>query len=311
MMTGTVSGAADLLRISQPGVSKALKHIESQLKIQLFRRVRGRLLPSVEAEQLFATIAEAWVHIECVENVAQNLSVPAQAVLRVGTTPSLGASLLPSIISTLMKRHKGLRVSVELSAPNVLIESLFVRNIDVALTLFPVSHPGLLVEKIAESPQVCIMPRGHALARHAVITPEMILSFPLVSFPHNTPEGQLIDGLFLQSGIEREVAIEVRSSASACWFVRARAGIAIVDFFTIFGEPFPGIVARPLQPNLSLDINICTHALAPTSNAMIAFSKEAKRQCRLAQRQSTSDTEPHLNSQATPPPSRRRSRDAR
>ena len=44
MMTGTVSGAADLLRISQPGVSKALKHIESQLDIQLFRRVRGRLL---------------------------------------------------------------------------------------------------------------------------------------------------------------------------------------------------------------------------------------------------------------------------
>ena len=64
MMTGTVSGAADLLRISQPGVSKALKHIEGQLDVQLFRRVRGRLLPSIEAEQLFATIAEAWTHIE-------------------------------------------------------------------------------------------------------------------------------------------------------------------------------------------------------------------------------------------------------
>lgn len=310
MMTGTVSGAADLLRISQPGVSKALKHIESQLDIQLFRRVRGRLLPTVEAEQLFATIAEAWMHIERVDSVAQNLSAPAKAILRVGTTPSLGASLLPSIISALLRRHKGTRVSVELSASSVLIESLFVRNIDVALTLFPVSHPGLLVEKVAESPLVCIMPTDHALTHRAVITPADIRPFPFVSFPQNTPEGQLIDSLFLRSGFEREVAIEVRSSASACWFVKAGAGIAIVDFFTIFGEPFPGIVARPLQPSLSLDINICTHALGPTSNSTIAFSKEAKRQCRLAQRRSTSDAEPPMHSQVSPPPPRRRSRDA-
>jgi DNA-binding transcriptional LysR family regulator len=60
MLTGTVSGAAAFLHISQPGVSKLLKHIEDQLGVQLFRRVRGRLLPTVEAEQLFATIGEAW-----------------------------------------------------------------------------------------------------------------------------------------------------------------------------------------------------------------------------------------------------------
>ena len=284
MMTGTVSGAADLLRISQPGVSKALKHIEGQLDVQLFRRVRGRLLPSIEAEQLFATIAEAWTHIERIENVARNLGSGAQAILRLGTTPSLGASLVPSIVSTLMKRHKHMRLSVELSAPNVLIESLFVRNIDVALTLFPVAHPGLLIEKVADSPLVCIMPKGHALARRTVITPADIRPFPFVSFPQNTPEGRLIDGLFLRSGFDRRVSIEVRSSASACWLVKAGAGIAIVDSFAIFGEPFPGVVARPLQPSVSLEINICTHALAPISNPMIAFGKEAKRQCRLAER---------------------------
>jgi DNA-binding transcriptional LysR family regulator len=284
MLTGTVSGAAELLHISQPGVSKALKHIEDQLAVQLFRRVKGRLLPTAEAEQLFTTISEAWLQIERIGTVARNLGSGVPAILRVGTTPSLGASLIPSIVSVLMKRRKALRLSVELSAPNVLLESLFTRNIDIAVTLFPVSHPGILVEKATDSPLVCIMPNGHALARRAWVSLADMKPFPFVSFAPNTPEGLQIGELFARAGFERDVAIEVRSSASACWFVKAGAGLAIVDFFAVFREAFPGVIARPLRPNLSFELNICTHALAPTSDAMVAFANETRRQCQLAQK---------------------------
>jgi DNA-binding transcriptional LysR family regulator len=284
MLTGTVSGAAELLHISQPGVSKALKHIEDQLAVRLFRRVKGRLLPTAEAEQLFTTISEAWLQIERVGNLARNLGSGVPAILRVGTTPSLGASLIPSIVSVLMKRRKELRLSVELSAPNVLIESLFTRNIDVAVTLFPVAHPGLLVEKVTDSPLVCIMPKNHALARRTAVSLADMQPFPFVSFAPNTPEGRQIGDLFARAGFERNVAIEVRSSASACWFVKAGAGVAIVDFFAVFKEAFPGVVARPLRPSISFEMNICTHALAPTSDAMVAFANETRRQCQLAQK---------------------------
>ena len=284
MLTRTVSGAAAFLHISQPGVSKILKHIEDQLGVQLFQRLRGRLLPTVEAEQLFATIGEAWAHVERVERVARNLGSGAPATLRIGTTPSLGAVLVPSVIATLMKRHKQLRVRVELSAPDMLLESLLTRKIDVAVTLFSVSHPEVLAEKVATSPLVCIMPRDHPLARGTFVTPAEMQAFQFISFSSETPEGRLIDDLFAQAGFDRQVAIEVRSSASACWFVKAGAGIAIVDSFAVYQDAFPGVVARPLQPDLAFDINICTHAFAPISDALIAFSKETKRQCRWSQR---------------------------
>jgi DNA-binding transcriptional LysR family regulator len=184
----------------------------------------------------------------------------------------------------LLRRNEQLRVRVELSAPDVLLESLFTRKIDVEVTLFSVSHAGLLAEKVATSPLVCIMPRDHPLARGTVVTLADIRAFQFISFSSDTPEGRLIDDLFAQAGFDRQVAIEVRSSASACWFVKARAGIAIVDFFAVYREAFPGVVARPLHPDLAFDINICTHALAPVSDALMASSKQTKRQCRLSQR---------------------------
>src|SRR5699024_1633699 len=49
LTTGSLTGAAKLLNISQPAASKALQHAEAQLGFDLFSRVRGRLQPTREA----------------------------------------------------------------------------------------------------------------------------------------------------------------------------------------------------------------------------------------------------------------------
>lgn len=52
MQTGTVSGAARNLHVSQPNVTRILAHTEQQLGFGLFERVKGRLVPTVEAKTL-------------------------------------------------------------------------------------------------------------------------------------------------------------------------------------------------------------------------------------------------------------------
>ena len=47
--TGTVTGAAEALGISQPGVSNLIAQLERQTKLTLFERARGRLVPTPEA----------------------------------------------------------------------------------------------------------------------------------------------------------------------------------------------------------------------------------------------------------------------
>src|SRR5579875_2454335 len=49
LTTGSLTGAAKLLNISQPAASKALQHAEDQLGFPLFSRVRGRLQPTQQA----------------------------------------------------------------------------------------------------------------------------------------------------------------------------------------------------------------------------------------------------------------------
>ncbi len=49
MLAGTVTGAAERLRISQPAVSRLISQLESKSKLKLFQRQRQRLHPTPEA----------------------------------------------------------------------------------------------------------------------------------------------------------------------------------------------------------------------------------------------------------------------
>ena len=53
MLAGSVNGAAQLLHVSQPAVSRLIAYTEQRLGFALFQRVRGRLHPTLEAQTLF------------------------------------------------------------------------------------------------------------------------------------------------------------------------------------------------------------------------------------------------------------------
>ena len=53
MLTGSMNGAAKLLFVSQPAVSRLIAHAEQSLGLQLFARDKGKLTPTPEAQRLF------------------------------------------------------------------------------------------------------------------------------------------------------------------------------------------------------------------------------------------------------------------
>src|SRR4028119_559790 len=91
-VNGSVSAAARVLNISQPSVSKTLRHAESLLGFPLFHRTKGRLIPTEDAHSLFSEVSEIQDRVFALREAGRNLKRGAGSILRLSALPSLALS---------------------------------------------------------------------------------------------------------------------------------------------------------------------------------------------------------------------------
>ena len=73
MLTGSVSAAARLINVTQPAVSRILAHAELQLGFPLFHRLKGKLVPTTEAQTLYPHIERLFTQLDDVQRLANSL----------------------------------------------------------------------------------------------------------------------------------------------------------------------------------------------------------------------------------------------
>ena len=90
--TDTVTGAGDRLGISQPGISNLLSQLETETKLSLFKRSKGRLLPTPEAMVLFQEVETLVRSLSQVDQTVVDLQNQRVGHLQVVVTHALSGS---------------------------------------------------------------------------------------------------------------------------------------------------------------------------------------------------------------------------
>lgn len=112
MLTGSVSGAARLLHVSQPAVTQVLQHAELQLGYALFERQANRLVPTREAKALHPEVTRLMSQLEVVRRMSKALAQGESESLRVLIVPSLAVSLLPDALRVFRERYPETAVTI-------------------------------------------------------------------------------------------------------------------------------------------------------------------------------------------------------
>jgi DNA-binding transcriptional LysR family regulator len=113
MATGSVSGAARLLNVAQPGISRALKYLESSLGLSLFIRQGGGYVPAAEARDIFNQVQEVYAKLENLRNAVLQLQRGCNVELSIGSVPSIAHAMVPMALARLKKQFPDIRMNVE------------------------------------------------------------------------------------------------------------------------------------------------------------------------------------------------------
>ena len=79
MVTGTIAGAAKLLNVSAPGISRLMKYTEETLGVRLFNRRHGRYVPTPEARSIFDLLDNVYRKVEDLQFAIDRLGQAARA----------------------------------------------------------------------------------------------------------------------------------------------------------------------------------------------------------------------------------------
>ncbi len=250
---GSISAAARALNVSQPAVSKMLRHTESQLGIMLFELVRGRLAPTDEAHALFREVDEVFARVLSLQVTARNLRRSGAGHLRIGIAPSLGLEVAPAAIAGFRARHPDVSFDVQTLHHDDMAQALYERECDIAFGYDPPPHPRLATRWLAPAAVMVLAPLGHFGADPVPMA--TLAGADLISVSGRGPIGTLVTQALADAGIDARHSIAVGTYYVAAALVRFGSGLALVDEFTARAMAHPAVMASPLLPALDFGVH--------------------------------------------------------
>lgn len=257
MRTGSVTGAAAQLNISQPAASRLVALTERISGLTLFTRVRGRLHPTAAAWRIHEETERIFVNMREVSDLCERLRRQEPARVVIASLPVLTMALLPKVMRIWHDSGRAPeKLTVHSRPAGSILGFVAARKVDLGLGLGTVGVPGVQAEHLVRTPFCCAVPRDHRLARHEVIRPEDLHGEPFIALSRDELSQAKIDTVLREAGVTPREVAECPLFSGAVALASAGLGITMADAFSMASGHFPGVVMRPFAPVVTLDYHI-------------------------------------------------------
>ena len=271
--SGSMTNAAAKLNVSQPSVSKVLAHAEQQLGYRLFDRVKGKLIPTPEAHQLFKHVADVYQDVDRLRHVAKNLKAASAGRIRVASTPAFGIEVLPKAVTSFRKIHEDTVFELETLHNEEITDALLESRIDVGLAFDPVPVPGIEQQKLASGRFVVLARDEATFDGRPILTVDDLTGHPFIGLNSRGPLGRALSAYLASSSTDLNIVAWTETYHVAKALVASGAGVTIADEITARSRVANDVVMLALEPALKFTIKALHLGDTPLSIGAKKFIK--------------------------------------
>ena len=268
--------------MSQPSVSKVLAHAEQQLGYALFDRIKGKLIPTPEADQLFTQVTQVNESVERLRQVAANLRSMERGTIRVAATPAFCIDFLPGAVASYRQQHGNPLFSIETLRHEEMSNALLESRIDIGLAFDPDNLPGICGELLGYGGFVVIAPVGMDLGTGAALQLEDLAGLPFIRLDNQGPLDRLLTAHIETSEVKLDPVVIAGSYQLAKALVSHGVGVGIADEVTARSRGHGNVAIRQLEPALKFRISalhidqgpmslVCRHFVDHLKNSLQHF----------------------------------------
>jgi DNA-binding transcriptional LysR family regulator len=259
---GSLSAAAAALGYTQPAVSRQIAVLESEVGMELLRRLPQGVTLTDAGRLLVDRTDEVLLSLTRTEEELRAHGNLEGGTLRMAVFASAAASVAPQALARFRERHPGIDLIVTVADPVDSLPLLRAGELDLALcnSIDPVSTEstarrqepgGLRVEHVHlfDDPMYVALPAAHPLA-HAPELPLRLLADEswMLATKDSCPDAELFFGICAAEGIEPCVGLQYDDYAALLGFVSAGVGISVVPDMVARGAREDVVIRTPQPP---------------------------------------------------------------
>ncbi|OPJ57266.1 LysR family transcriptional regulator [Alkalithermobacter paradoxus] len=276
----SISKAAKVLHLTQPGLSMQIQSLEKDLGISLLNR-SNRGVELTEGGKIVFDYANTILSLqENIDRDLENLKVNRKNLL-IGSCKAIGEYALPCSIYVFKQDHKDVEINMEISNTSEVIENLINRNINIGIIHGDIKEKNIQTVKITQDRLLLVT--SLPLMKDTITLDELV-KLPLIFREQGSGvRDTIIKGLSDSLSIDNlNIIYELNSMEAIKSSVIAGKGISFIPELSIKRELKDGTLKKIDIENIDLTCEFYVayrkdYSLSPFENEFIKFIKSSKR----------------------------------
>ncbi|MEK4252051.1 LysR family transcriptional regulator [Paenibacillus sp. FSL W7-1287] len=237
----SMTKAAEILHISQPALSKMIKHLENELTVELFDRT-GKYIRLNEYGRRF--LEKVNLSLQTLEDGKQELlDLAERSVGTIVILVQVGSYLLPDMITKFRELHPGVQFKLLLHDQDAATYPLF----DLCISSAPFRIPGTTAEQLLTEDIMLALPSDHRYAERKSIRLDELAKDGFINLKSGKRLRETTDLLCRTAGFTPQIVYECDDPAMVRSLVQAGLGICFYPAITWGNSGGTSVILLPIE----------------------------------------------------------------
>jgi DNA-binding transcriptional LysR family regulator len=225
---GSISRAADRLKLSQPAASNALARMRQATGDRLFVRLANAMVPTPYAQTIADPIRQALASIRVSLGASREFDpATAQRSFAIYLTDLGEAYFLPRLLERLHRTAPGVRIRTLPMPSELALDALRNGEVDLAIGNLPDLGAGFFMQRLFRDRYVCVVRKGHPVIGERITARQFAAASHAIVTPGGWGHG-IIERALVEHGLEQRITLRMQNFLVLASIVATTDMLAIV-----------------------------------------------------------------------------------
>ena len=276
IQSGSITGAAGVLRISQPSVSRLISDLEASVGFDLFARSGRGLAPTSEAQRFFQVVETTFVGIDRLRDTAELIRTTSGGLISIGSIQSIANIELPMAVNQFVKRYEDVRFMLQSRNTPSILDGVQSGQFDLGIVGRQPPYAGVEMLASVSAPYVCLLPEEHPLAEGygPIDLEDLVDQETFVTFGGAFPDEMMEIDPSLSERMRNRSRLSATNMPLAAALTRETGALSMADPFSAEqAVRMGGVVFRPITQKLKYHVAVVCRARQQLDRQKLEFAE--------------------------------------